>query len=341
MRSPRRFLRALRLALRIGWRGERPLFVHLAYLAEACLLTQWLEGLAIHHLHAHFSSNSAAIAMLARALGGPSYSFTVHGQEEILSGGIHEKIKRAAFVVAISSFGRALLYRRSDPEDWNKIHLVHTGLDTSFLDCEQVPLPESARLVCVGRLGPEKGQLLLIEAIALLEARGVACELVLAGDGEMRPHIEARVRKLGLEGRVRITGWIDGNGVRGEILAARGLVLSSFTEGLPVALMEAMALRRAVIAPFVGGIPELVRPGVDGWLVPAGSVECLALAMEELLSAPDVQLQRMGEAGRVRVLERHSAQREATKLADLFRLYAEPRCAESLGEHVSGQLPNP
>jgi hypothetical protein len=141
---------------------------------------------------------------------------------------------------------------------------------------------------------------------------------VLAGDGEMRPEVEALIGSLGLRDAVRITGWIDSSRVREEILAARALVLPSFAEGLPVVIMEAMALRRPVISTFVAGIPELVRTGEDGWLVPAGDVDALQQAVEACLAAPEELLAGMGEAGRERVLARHSADVEAAKLAHLF-----------------------
>lgn len=101
--SPRRFFSALSLALRVGWRAERPLPYHLIYLAEACRVFPWLKSAGACHVHAHFGTNSAEVAMLAHALGGPPYSFTVHGQDELLFGGTREKVQRAAFVVAVSS----------------------------------------------------------------------------------------------------------------------------------------------------------------------------------------------------------------------------------------------
>ena len=152
-----------------------------------------------------------------------------------------------------------------------------------------------------------------------MAGKGIEFELVLAGDGEMRTEIEALVEKYGLSKRVRITGWISGEKVRNEILAARGLVLPSFAEGLPVVIMEAMALRRPVLTTYVAGIPELVRPGENGWLIPAGSLDDLASAMEEFLNCPDGELTRMGEEAYRRVLERHSIDVEAGKLSALFR----------------------
>jgi colanic acid/amylovoran biosynthesis glycosyltransferase len=130
--------------------------------------------------------------------------------------------------------------------------------------------------------------------------------------------VESLVLRLGVGSRVRITGWISAERVREEILAARGLVLPSFAEGLPVVLMEAMALRRPVLTTYVGGIPELVEPGKNGWLVPPGSLEALAAAIQQLLACPTEELARMGDAARRRVLELHSVDSEAAKLSALF-----------------------
>jgi colanic acid/amylovoran biosynthesis glycosyltransferase len=135
----------------------------------------------------------------------------------------------------------------------------------------------------------------------------------------MRGDLETLIARYGLGRQVRITGWISSDQVRDEILAARALVLPSFAEGLPVVIMEAMALRRPVISTFVAGIPELVAPGKHGWLVPAGDVEALASAMQACLDTAPEEIARMGEAARERVLERHDVDREAGKLIGLFQ----------------------
>ena len=323
---PARFFGTARLALAMWRRSDRTIFHHLAYLAEACALVGWLTAERIAHLHAHFGTNPAEVAMLARALGGPPYSFTVHGPEEFdqpVALSLDEKGRRAAFVVAISSFGRSQLYRWLPQPQWDKVRVVHCGLEPAFH--EGAPAGGAVacagalqRLVCVGRLCEQKGQLLLVQALHRVVGRGAAVELVLAGDGEMRAEIEALIERLGLRARVRITGWIGSAQVRDEILTARALVLPSFAEGLPVVIMEAMALRRPVITTFVAGIPELVIDGATGWLVPAGDIDALAQAIEACLAATPDALARMGEAAHQRVLERHDIDREAAKLAALF-----------------------
>src|SRR6185503_9156449 len=176
------------------------------------------------HLHAHFGTNPAEVAMLAHALGAPAYSFTVHGPEEFDAPrclGIAEKVHRSAFVVAISAFGRSQLYRWVEPAHWPKISVVHCGLEPGFHQVAPAPLPEAPRLVCVGRLCEQKGQRLLVEAAARLAAKGIALEIVLAGDGELRAELEAFVQMNNLGRCVRITGWLSSAQVREEILAAR------------------------------------------------------------------------------------------------------------------------
>jgi glycosyltransferase involved in cell wall biosynthesis len=220
--------------------------------------------------------------------------------------------------VAVSSYGRSQLLRWVGQEHWSRVKVVHCGIERSFHDVPPVPVPEAPRLVCVGRLTPQKGQLLLVEAAAQLARASLEFEIVLAGDGEMRPQIEAAIARHGLGHRVRITGWIDGGQVRREIQAARALVLPSFAEGLPVVIMEAMALRRPVITTYVAGIPELVVPEENGWLVPAGSVADLVQAMKSCLSTPLAAMDDMGSQARGRVLQRHDIDREALKLAGHF-----------------------
>ncbi|ELF6208181.1 glycosyltransferase [Pseudomonas putida] len=323
--QPRRFFQALRVAMRLGLRADRAWPYHLVYLAEACQVLQWLQAGEAKHVHAHFGTNSTEVVMLANLLGGPAYSFTVHGPEEFDKPQflhMDEKVRRAAFVAAVSSYGRSQLFRWVAHEHWAKVKVVHCGLERGFHEVAPVGVPAVPRLVCVGRLCEQKGQLLLLEAAGQLAAQSIAFELVLAGDGEMRQQVEALIARHGLQQQVRITGWISSAQVREEILAARALVLPSFAEGLPVVIMEAMALRRPVLTTYVAGIPELVRQGENGWLFPAGAVDELAQAMGECLAQPAEVLQRMGEAAYQRVLQRHDIDTEAAKLAGYFKASA-------------------
>ena len=320
--SPARFGRALKLALRTGRRADRPLPIQLIYLAEACLLRQWLGAAKVEHLHAHFGTNPAQVAMLTHALGGPRYSFTVHGPEEFDKPqflAMREKIANSAFVAAVSSFGRSQLFRWARYEDWGKVEVVHCGVDPTFHQHPDVPLPAAPRVVCVGRLCEQKGQLMLVQAVRQLRDKGVRVELVLAGDGEMRGELEALIASHQLHDQVTITGWLSGAQVRDHMLAARAMVLPSFAEGLPVVVMEAMALRRPVLSTYIAGIPELVQPGKTGWLFPAGDIDALAATLEAFIALPDEALAPITAAAYQRVLERHSIDTEAAKLARHFQ----------------------
>lgn len=318
---PARLVRAAALAWRCGRRSERGLLLHGVYLAEACVLTRWLAECGADHVHAHFGTNSTTVAMLANVLGGPGYSFTCHGPEEFDKPrfiALGEKIRRSRFALAISEFGRSQMARWCRHEDWGKIHIVRCGVDPQFLDAPQTPVPNEPKLVCVGRLSEQKGQLLLIEAAARLAGQGIRFQLVLIGDGEMRPSVEALIQRHHLADHVRLAGWMSGQQVRDEISTSRALILPSFAEGLPVVIMEALALGRPVVSTYVAGIPELVEPGINGWLVPAGSVDRLVTAIKEVLQSSPSRLEEMGRAGAASVRERHNAATEAAKLAELF-----------------------
>ncbi|MDJ0701718.1 MAG: glycosyltransferase [Leptolyngbyaceae cyanobacterium MO_188.B28] len=315
-------LKSLVLAIRIGFGSDRGVLRHIVYLAEACVLLRQFSTLGVSQVHAHFGTNSTTVAMLCAEMGGPPFSFTVHGPEEFdkpLAIALPEKIKRAVFVAGISSFTRSQLYRWCDHEHWAKIHVVHCGVDDIFLNAPYHPISDHPKLVCVGRLCEQKGQLLLIEAVRKLTDEGLALHLVLAGDGPLRRQIEGLIAQFGLHDQIEITGWLSGLEVQQQILNARAMVLPSFAEGLPVVIMEALALGRPVISTYVAGISELVEPGVNGWLTPAGSVEALTQAMRELLQSSVETLEEMGKAGRQQVTKRHDSLQEAKKLATLFR----------------------
>jgi len=315
------FFKALGLAFKLGVRADRSWPYHFIYVLEACQVLLWLERRHVQHMHVHFGTNATEVALLVRTLGGPSYSFTIHGPDEFDKPEfikLAEKINGSAFVVAISSYCRSQIFRWIPYSQWSKVKEVHCGIEESFHNIAPVAIPTRPQLVCVGRICEQKGQLLLVDAANILAKRGIDFELVLGGDGEMRAEVEAQVKLYGLTDKVRITGWISSDQVRAEILNSKALVLPSFAEGLPVVIMEAMALRRPVISTYIAAIPELVITGENGFLFPAGDVDALADTLEKFLALPNEQLSKMGDLAYQRVLERHSAHTEAEKLAKLF-----------------------
>jgi len=319
--SPVSFFKTLGLAVRLGLRADRSWPYHLIYVFEACQVLLWLKQSNAQHMHVHFGANATEVALLVRTLGGPSYSFTIHGPEEFDKPEfikLAEKINGCAFVVAISSYCRSQIFRWIPYSQWSKVKEVHCGIENAFHNINPIPITVKPQLVCVGRICEQKGQLLLVDAANILAKKGIDFELVLGGDGEMRAEVEAQIKRYGLSDKVRITGWISSNQVRNEILNAKALVLPSFAEGLPVVIMEAMALRRPVISTYIAAIPELVITGENGFLFPAGDVNALADTLERFLALPNEQLSQMGELAYKRVLERHSVSVEANKLAQLF-----------------------
>lgn len=320
-RHPRQFFLAFAGTLVLIRGSDKSAFKYMICFIEACMAAKWVRAGNAAHIHAHFGTNSADVALLTSRLTGIPFSFTVHGPEEFdhpQGLRLGEKMRHASFVVAISSFGRSQLFRWADAALWHRIVVVRCGLDLGFFTARSAAVRRSGTFVCVGRLSEQKGQLLLLEALRLVLDRGHECQLVLAGDGELRQQIEQRARTLAVQDRVSITGWISAGQVKQEIQSARALVLPSFAEGLPVVLMESLALAAPVITTYVAGIPELVKDGKNGWLVPAGDAQALAQAMIDCLGCSEDQLRTMGEDGLRLVREQHDIRREAARLLALF-----------------------
>jgi colanic acid/amylovoran biosynthesis glycosyltransferase len=316
---PGKAIAAAGLALRLSGPGFRNRLRHLAYWIEAGWLTRRLSALRVEHLHAHFGTNPAAVAAIAEAWGGPPFSFTVHGPDEFdapMSLALPLKIQRAQFVAAISSYGRSQLMRWSDPEHWDKIAIARCGIDEAFLGgALELPPPNSNEFVCVARLSAQKGLPLLIAACAQLRRSGEQFSLTIIGDGELRESLELEIQRSGLADVVSMAGTRSSAEIRDKLLEARAFVLPSFAEGLPVVLMEALALGRPVITTAIAGIPELVDEDC-GWLIPAGSQEALVKAMTEALRESPERLARKGSVGRERVQAMHDANANAAALAE-------------------------
>jgi colanic acid/amylovoran biosynthesis glycosyltransferase len=322
LKQPIVTLKAFYFTAQFASKSDTGFIRHFAYLCEACSLLSKFAQCQITHVHTHFGTNSTTVAMLCHMLGGPSFSFTIHGPEEFDRSreiALAEKIRRAKFILAISSFTRSQLFRRCNYSEWNKIKLIRCGLDSSFLDLSPAPIADNCQFVCVGRLCEQKGQLLLINAAKRLFDLGYSFSLVLVGDGEMRPQIEELVREFGLGDFITITGWVSSQAVNQYIQSSRAFVLPSFAEGLPVVLMEALALERPVISTYVAGIPELVIPGENGWLIPPGSTGHLVEAMKTALETPVEQLQKLGKQGAEKVRIQHDAAKIAQEIIPLFQ----------------------
>jgi colanic acid/amylovoran biosynthesis glycosyltransferase len=319
-RRPVRFLHALSCALRMARASSNGAWRQIAYLAEAAWLNRHWHREGIDHVHAHFGTNPTAVARLAYLWGGPPYSFTVHGPDEFDAPGaldLSGKIADAAFVAGISSYGRSQLMRWAAPDDWHKINVVRCGVDQSFLGPAADP-PDNKTLCCVARLGPQKGLHTLVDAVAMVAADQPDVRVIVLGDGPLRAALESQAVASGVSSNVIFAGLASGEAVRQQLLDSRTFVLPSFAEGLPVVLMEALALRRPVITTWVAGIPELVDAQV-GWLSPPGDVAALALSIRAALDTPMARLTAMGDEGRARVRAMHDAKANGAQLAALLK----------------------
>lgn len=316
---------AIARAFALGWKSDSGMLRHAFYAAEALALSSWLRREGVTHLHAHFGTNSATVAMLASQINGGAFSFTVHGPEEFDKPqliALAKKIRAASFVAAVSSFGMSQLRRLVPPEYWSRIRIVPCGVEKAFYSGEAPPPPEGARFVCVGRLCEQKGQLTLVEAAADVKRRGGKFKIVFVGDGDMRGDIEAAIAKYDLREEIELPGWKTPAEVRREIEKARAFILPSYAEGLPVSIMEAMVLARPVISTYVAGIPELVVPGESGWLAPAGDAQKLADAMMSAIAATPERIAEMGRAAKARATLRHDSDAIAGKLKAIFEEFA-------------------
>lgn len=319
LKTPGHFFRAFSIAVKYGRKNERGTLKHIIYFVEACVFKEICMKREIDHVHAHFGTNTTTVVLLAKLLGGPGYSFTVHGPEEFDSPRylqLGDKIKHSRFVCAISSFGRSQLMRWCHPDQWRKIHIIHCAVEESYLQQEDVPFVDN-RLVCVGRLAPQKAQVLILEAVKQLKIEGIDVQLILAGDGDLRSIIESYIDSMGLKENVKITGWLSSDQVMDELQSSRALILPSFAEGLPVVIMEALALKRPVVSTYVAGIPELVDSEC-GVLIPAGSVEHIKKGIREILGKTPDEIRMMGEIGYERVKENHNPLIESGKLLELI-----------------------
>jgi colanic acid/amylovoran biosynthesis glycosyltransferase len=327
---PRGYLAAVRLASRLARRGVRGAVWELFYLAEAGVVWRLLHRVDAEHVHVHHVNQAADATMLALELErdggrrrGWTWSFTMHGPDEfsdVQQYRLPEKARSANAIACISDFARSQAMAVLPPDHWPKLEVIHCGLDPERFRRSVPPRPGGGRplhVVSVGRMTPVKGHALLVEALARLRDRGRDVTAKLIGDGPLRDELLRRVESLGLDGNVMLPGAIGQDDIRAEYEAADVFVQPSFAEGIPVVLMEAMALEVPVVATRIAGIPELVEDGVSGLVVAPGHVEALADAIERLAEDPALRLE-LGRRGREKVAREFSIDESARRLEVFF-----------------------
>jgi glycosyltransferase involved in cell wall biosynthesis len=311
--------RGLRAALALEPMNLRASLYNLFYLAEAILVGDWMRSKGLDHLHVHFSGPVATVALLTSIAWEIPYSITAHGPDEFYNLDrfyLKEKMRRAKFVFCISNFCRSQLLRLSPTSDWPKFHICRLGVDETMFFPEPA-INDPVRLVSVGRLHPSKGFLILLEAVAELKRRGCRISLDVIGGGVDREMLQRFIDRHNLLAEVTLHGAVSHTGARALLKGADIFVLASFAEGVPVALMEAMAMEIACVSTQVAGIPELIRNGVDGILVAPSSVAELVDALQGLVLDP-VRRHALASSGRAQVLERYNLQKNVQHLASTF-----------------------
>jgi len=299
----------------------------LGHLVEASLLAKRCTATGVTHIHAHFGQSPATIAWFATELmnfgakRAVRWSFTIHGFQDFVDEAVARldlKANSAAFVICVSDFTRSQLCRVTRPHLWERFHVVRCGIDLEqFALRAAKPFPRRPRIVTVGRLSSEKGQLILLRALAQLAENGIEAELLLIGGGPLTAAIEQEIIHLGLGDRVSLLGELTPAEVDIQLRGADIFCLPSFAEGLPVSIMEAMAIGVPVVSTYIGGIPELAKDGKTALTVPAGNVEALAEALERMIAEPALR-DSIIVAAREEVEKRHDRDRNAGKLARLF-----------------------
>ena len=333
LRHPLGYFRGLMYAWRLS-RGTPRLIVNYTwYFVEAIVAGEYFERHGVKHIHTHFSST--VVLILARVFP-MRYSLTLHGSGEFVDVvGFHiaEKVAGAVFVATVAQHAKSQVMNASDPTHWDRIVVLPLGVDGRAFQPRSVPRCEPAqpfRLIAVGRLSPPKGYPILIEAMALLRARGRVLTLTLVGEGPQRKLLEKMIDLHGLGDCVRLAGACNHDRLVDYYAASDAFVLPSFLEGVPVVLMEAMAMELPCIATWVAGIPEIIERDIQGLLVPPASASAIADAVERLMDDPQ-QARRLAGAARRKVLATYDLDRNVERLVEEFRA----RLATSSGSQRS------
>jgi glycosyltransferase involved in cell wall biosynthesis len=318
-RRPIAFFGALGYAFWLARLNPRTTLSYLFYFAEAVVFAGWMRREGLSRVHMHFTST---VGLLARRLTPMRTSVTIHGAAEFDDAAgfrLREKIEAFDLLCTISEYGRNQLMKLSDRRQWNKLRVSRLGVDPAIYSPRPFRYnPAPFEILCVGRLAKVKGQAILIGAIDRLVRKGHAVLLRLVGDGPERAILERQVVERSLGACVIFEGWQGTERVRDSYQQADVVALASLAEGIPVALMEAMAMEIPCVATAVMGVPELIRHELDGLLVGRGSEDELAAAIARYLDDSELR-QRLGKAGRRRVLEHFDLYRNTAALADTLR----------------------
>ncbi len=319
---PLRYLQGLAFSLSLGGADLRQVAFGILYFVEAVMVGVWMQSRGIRHLHVHFATPASTVGLIARRAFPISLSITVHGPDEfydVQAYRLREKIAGSDFICCIGMYARSQLMKLSAPEQWPKFEVCPLGVDPdAFVPRPFREKPAPFNVLCVGRLVEAKGQHILIAAVDRLVQSGRDVELCLVGDGPDRASLEKSVARRGLQARVTFTGSVNQDEIREYYRRADVFALASFAEGIPVVLMEAMAMEIPCVTTCITGIPELIRDGIDGFLVLPSDEKGLAEAIAGLQQNPGL-CREIGQAGRLRVIEKYNLGKNTLLMAEVFQ----------------------
>jgi colanic acid/amylovoran biosynthesis glycosyltransferase len=309
---PASYVRGLFRALRTGPSG-------ILYFAEAVIAGHWMMRHGLSHVHIHYCST---VGWIAARIFPITMSVTFHGQAEFVNPHgfqLREKIRASLFCRAISLHGRSQMLKVIDYREWPKIEVAFLGVDPrEFAPRPFRAHPDPFQIACVGQLAPVKGQHMLLAAMDLLARDGRRVLLRIAGDGPDRAGLEQDIASRKLARHVVMEGFLNQDKLRALYAECDALALPSFAEGIPVVLMEAMAMEIPCVATWITGIPEIIRHETDGLLAPPGDAEALARAIARLMDDPELR-RNLGQLARLRIMEKFDLQRNTEHLAEIFR----------------------
>ena len=317
----------------------------ISIIPKSFYLAERARALGIRHVHAHFATHPATAALIISAFADATFSITIHAHDLFSRRYrplLRMKLGKAAFVRVISRYNREHLRTLYPDAPLEKVHVIHVGIEPDLYGSTAPPVPAvtegdvapvgspgPVRLITVAALRDYKGIPVLLAACRRLLDEGVNVQCDVVGEGPMRPQLEREIQRLALEQSVRLVGAKPQHEVRTLLADGPIFVLSSIVmpdgwmEGIPVALMEAMASGAAVVTSRISGIPELVEDGVSGVLVEQGDPEALAHEIRRLAAAPDVARQ-FGMAAREKVNASFRLDTTVEQLLSLIDLHNAP-----------------
>jgi glycosyltransferase involved in cell wall biosynthesis len=289
-----------------------------------------LKGKGVDHIHVHHGYFGSWIAMVAARLLEVSYSLTLHGSDLLLYAAyLKPKLQNCQFCITISDYNRRYILEHFPDVDPGRIFVSRIGVDavpeTKFFPFPSHKNAEKFVLLTVGRLHAVKDHAFLIRACARLRDCGLDFECMIAGEGPERVHLEQMILKDGLQDQLKLLGHIAHDKMNSLYRNADLVVLTSQSEGIPLVLMEAMALGKIVLAPAITGIPELVIPGKTGFLFEPGNRDSFvnrvfflhALIHNQDQSAVN-RLNWIQHAARMQIIHNFNREKNLAHLADLF-----------------------